>query len=111
MLEGKNEAANRQENWESRFRELLENVHLISMMLDVEGRVTFCNSYLLELTGWDEAHVRGGNWFDLFIPAEERGTLSDVFSTGIREEKFPAHYQNAIMTRSGERRMIRWNNT
>ena len=111
MLDTKNEAAYRQENWESRFRELLENVHLIAMMLDVEGRITFCNSYFLQLTGWDEAHVRGGNWFDLFIPAEERGTIFDLFTAGIREENFPAHHQNAITTRSGQRRMIRWNNT
>lgn len=111
MLDAKNEAGHREENWESRFRELLENVHLIAMMLDSEGRITFCNSYLLQLTGWDEAHVRGGNWFDLFIPAEERGTMSDLFTTGIREEKFPAHHQNAITTRSGQRRMIRWHNT
>ena len=111
MLEAKNETAYRQENWESRFRELLENVHLIAMMLDVEGRITFCNSYLLQLTGWDEAHVRGSNWFDLFIPAEERGRIVDLFAAGIREEKFPAHHQNAITTRSGQRRMIRWNNT
>ena len=111
MLDAKNEVGYRQENWESRFRELLENVHLIAMMLDVEGRITFCNSYLLQLTGWDEAHVRDSNWFDLFITAEERGTISDLFTTGIREEKFPAHHQNAITTRSGQRRMIRWNNT
>lgn len=111
MLEAKNETPCREENWESRFRELLENVHLIAMMLDVEGRITFCNSYLLQLTGWDEAHVRGGNWFDRFIPAEERGRIFELSTAGIREEKFPAHHQNAITTRSGQRRMIRWNNT
>ena len=51
MLDAKNEAGDRQENWESRFRELLENVQLIAMMLNVEGRITFCNSYLFQLTG------------------------------------------------------------
>ena len=114
MLESKTETAYPGEsppNWESRFRELLENVHLIAMMLDGEGRITFCNPYLLQLTGWDEAHVRGGNWFDLFIPAEERGTIFDLFTAGVRDEKFPAYHQNAITTRSGQRRMIRWNNT
>jgi two-component system cell cycle sensor histidine kinase/response regulator CckA len=114
MLEAKNQTAYPQElppNWESHFRELLENVHLTAMMLDVEGRITFCNTYLLQLTGWDEAHVRGCNWFDLFIPAEERGTIFDLFTAGIRDERFPAHHQNAITTRSGQRRMIRWNNT
>ncbi len=114
MLEAKNENAYPQAfppNWEGRFRELLENVHLIAMMLEGEGRITFCNTYLLQLTGWDEANVRGANWFDLFIPAEERGPMFDLFSAGIRDEEFPAHHQNAIKTRSGQRRTIRWNNT
>ena len=35
-----------------RFRETLENVDLIAMTLDKSGNVTFCNDFLLRLTGW-----------------------------------------------------------
>ena len=37
---------------ERRFRDLLANVDLVSLMLDREARITYCNDYLLRLTGW-----------------------------------------------------------
>ncbi len=40
-----------------RFREMLENVELIAMTLDKTGAVTFCNDFLLRLTGWKREEV------------------------------------------------------
>lgn len=97
--------------WERRFRDLLENVHLIAIMLDNEGCIKFCNPYLLQLSGWEPQAVLAGNWFNLFIPAEEREAIRLLFTAGVREERFPEHHKNAIITRGGERRMIRWHNT
>ncbi len=55
---------------ERRFRDLLKNVELISMMLDREARITYCNEYLLRQTGWKREEIIGGNWFDIFAPPE-----------------------------------------
>ena len=38
------------------------------MTLDRNARVTFCNDYMLKLTGWRREEVLGSDWFDLFIP-------------------------------------------
>src|SRR5258708_15043253 len=54
---------------ERRFRDMLANLHLLSLMLDREGRITHCNDYLLRLTGWTAEEVLGRNWFELFVPA------------------------------------------
>jgi PAS domain-containing protein len=32
---------------ERRFREMLENVHLVAIMLDTQGKITFCNDFCL----------------------------------------------------------------
>jgi PAS domain S-box-containing protein len=55
---------------ERRYSDMLSNVDLISMTLDRDARVTFCNDYLLRLTGWRREEILGSNWFDLFIPPE-----------------------------------------
>src|SRR6185436_13048873 len=55
---------------ERRFSDLLQNVELVSLMLDREARITYCNEYLLRLTGWRHEEVIGRSWFDLFIPPE-----------------------------------------
>ena len=57
---------------EKTFRDLLETIQLVAILLDREGNITFCNDYLLHLTGWGKEEVFGLNWFDVFIPHEEK---------------------------------------
>ena len=92
-----------------RFREILENVHLLSVMLDREGRITFCNDFLLQLTGWQREEVLGTNWFDAFVPADQ--SVKDLFLESMVCESIPPHHENDIATRTGERRRIAWSNT
>ena len=85
---------------ESRFREMLENVHLLSVILDVNGSIRFCNEYLLKLTGYTRDEVLGKNWFDLFIPEKSR-TNSAKNSRKIYAQKFSSHHECEILSRSG----------
>ena len=93
------------EQSERRFRELLENVHLIAVSLDLDGRITFCNQYLADLAGYSRAELIGRPWADTFNPADER------FVAQVREGSINPHEEMFILTRSGERREIAWNNT
>lgn len=95
---------------ERRFNDMLQNVNLISVMLDPEARITFCNEYLLHLTGWRHEDVIGQDWFRLFIPPEINDLKTD-FAKFISSSPEAWHHENEILTRSGERRLIRWNNS
>ena len=53
---------------ERRFRSLLENTRLIAVVLDREGRVTFCNDYFPEITGRQEKEVIGQDFFNMLFP-------------------------------------------
>ncbi len=94
---------------ERRFRDLMEQVQLVSAMLDIQGNITFANDCFLHLTGWKREEVLGRNWFDLFVPpqAAVRHDLFQELSAGT----VPLHYENEILARSGERRLIAWSNT
>ncbi len=93
---------------ERQFREILENVNLAAVVLDTQGRLTFCNDMLLELTGWQKHEVIGRNWFDVFIP--DGVPVRTVFQEAMQTGDLPTHYENEILTRRGERRLIAWNN-
>jgi PAS domain S-box-containing protein len=93
------------EQSERRFRELLENVHLIAVSLDLDGRITFCNQYLADLAGYSREELIGRSWADMFNPADE------AFVARVREGSINPHEEMFILTRSGERREIAWNNT
>ncbi|MDO9101201.1 MAG: PAS domain S-box protein, partial [Candidatus Nitrotoga sp.] len=96
---------------ERRFSDLLGNVELISMMLDCEGRVTYCNEFLLRLTGWQLGEVIGRNWFELFVPPEFNYLKNSFFAMLLANQPEARHHENEMLTRSGERRLIRWNNS
>jgi PAS domain S-box-containing protein len=93
-----------------RFHEMLENVELIAMTLDKECRVTFCNDYLLDLTGWRREEVIGFDWRDKFLP-KSKASVRELFFSRIGTGTTPLHHENVIITRSGETRDIAWNTT
>ncbi len=83
---------------------------LVAVILDSEGDVTFCNDFLLRLTGWEREEVLGQNWFDRFLPAEQREEVRRAFRLNIAQRRIWAHQEDEIVTRRGERRLISWSN-
>src|SRR6266850_4811576 len=95
---------------ERRFSDLLSNVEMVSLMLDRGARITYCNDYFLRLTGWQREEVIGQDWFKLFIPPDI-SDLKAVFSALLANLPEAWHHENEILTRTGARRLIRWNNS
>ena len=96
---------------ERRFRELLQNVNLIAVLLDLKGNVTFCNDFLVRTCGCTKEEVLAHNWFEKFIPPEIAGQMKDVFRKMVKLGDVPPHYENDVLTHDGQRRRIAWNNT
>jgi PAS domain S-box-containing protein len=96
---------------ERRFSDLLGNIEMVSIMLDREARIIYCNDFLLQLTGWHREEVIGHNWFDLFIPPELADLKGGFFPALLSNLPDTRHHENEILTRSGERQLIRWNNS
>lgn len=94
---------------ERRFRATLENIGLLVFWIDMEGRITFCNDSLLELTGWRRSEVIGRLWSKTFLP-EDDVTWGKSFPA-MKSGPLPRHYENEIVTCKGERRLISWDNT
>jgi PAS domain S-box-containing protein len=96
---------------ESRLRNLLESMHLIAVFLDTEGRITYVNDFLLRLLGYAREEMLSQNWFDMCLPPEERELVRATFLERITEGRIQPEYENQLLTRNQERRLISWNNT
>jgi len=96
---------------ERRFSEMLNNLDLISIMLDGDAHLIYCNDYFLRLTGWQREEVLGGDWFQLFVPPEQAGGLREALATRFVESAEASHHTNEILTRTGERRCVQWSNS
>lgn len=93
-----------------RWRFLLDNVQLIVVGLDQNGNVEYINPFFLQLTGYTEEEVLGKHWFTHFLPSSQQSSVQACFQE-VLEKEFHPHYQNSIVTKLGEERMIAWGNT
>jgi diguanylate cyclase (GGDEF)-like protein/PAS domain S-box-containing protein len=96
---------------ERRFREMLDTIELVAVLLDVVGSVTYCNPFLLRITGYTKDEVIGRNFFELFLAGEHRQSAARDFTTSVGRGILAAHTEFEILTRTGEQRTILWNFT
>jgi PAS domain S-box-containing protein len=95
---------------ERRWRTLLESMRLVVIGLDCLGNVEYVNPYFLKLSGYTQAEVMGKNWFENFLPPYQRLPVETCF-LDILEQNLNTNFQNTILTKSGEERVIKWDNT
>lgn len=94
---------------ERRFRETLENVHLISAQIHFSGEVIYCNPYLCELTGYSREEIVGNDWFSKFVP--DIPDVKEMFLKALQSGEIEALYENPIRLKDGTERIIRFSNT
>lgn len=96
---------------ERRFREILENIHLFAVSLDVEGRITFCNDFLLDIAGWTREELLGRDWFSVFLPRERCKTARLAYLNDIPGGEIEIHGEEEIINCFGRTSLISWDNT
>jgi PAS domain S-box-containing protein len=96
---------------EKGFRDrLIDTANALVVGLDLEGRVVIFNRKCEELTGYSQNEVIGGNWFEIFLPVSWQNQVYEVFSQ-LKKGILPSTFENPIVTKNGEERIIFWHNT
>jgi len=98
------------QEYERRFTQILESGNVLSLLLNNEGTINFCNDYLLRITGYEREEVLGKNWFEVFVPDDNRRKLMELFFAGMKTNEFSKNFENPILTKTGEELYILWNN-
>ena len=90
----------------------LNLVNVILVALDKYGTITLINKKGIELLGYEKDELIGINWFDNFIKEENRDEIRAIFNQLMAGEIDSAeNYENPIITKEGNERMIAWHNT
>jgi len=95
---------------EYRFSEMLKNVTLLSVILDPEGKIVFCNRYLLETSGFTEKELIGKSWFDSLVPEKKRAKTRSIFESLIVSERSYLSFENELLRKDGTVLLINWKN-
>ncbi|MCK4759317.1 MAG: PAS domain S-box protein, partial [Candidatus Aminicenantes bacterium] len=85
---------------------------VIIVAINDEGIVSLINKRGCDALGYTEEEIIDKNWFDLCVSESDREERKDTFKkvmAGKIEEV--EDYENSIITKSGEERIIAWHNT
>jgi PAS domain S-box-containing protein len=84
---------------------------LFGVVLNRAGDVVFANDFALDRLGRTRDEFLGLEWFPTVLPPEIADTVRDVFLGAIALGDIPAHFENEVVARSGQRRLVAWSNT
>jgi PAS domain S-box-containing protein len=96
---------------ERRFSEMLGNIELISVMVDRDARITYCNPYLLRISGRNREDVIGHDWYEVLAAPDTRSLKNSRFPLILAGDPEAMHGESEILLATGESRLIRWNHT
>jgi two-component system cell cycle sensor histidine kinase/response regulator CckA len=96
-------------NERDRAQRYLDTAEVILLKLDLEGRVTLINRYGCAVLGWPAEELLGRDWVETCLPPRLRGALGKKFEALLLGDL--AIVENAILTRSGEERLVEWRNS
>ena len=92
---------------ERRFRELLESVQLVAVMINRNGYISFCNDYTLAITGWTSDELVGHRAGILLDRTYLEQLTRWMEGTGEAAGLQP-FMESEILTKDGGKRRIRW---
>ena len=94
-----------------RIQKYLDTAGVIFNVLDIKGKVKIINKKGCETLGYGESEIVGKNWVDEFIPERMRDKVRSVFGKLMSGDLEPVEYfENPILTKGGEERIIAWHN-
>lgn len=91
---------------EKRWLTMCENVDLVIVGLDPQGKVDYVNPYFSHLTGFSPEEVEGCNWFRERVPESACNEMRQLFASS----RIPDHHTCPILNRKGEERILEWSN-
>jgi len=99
-------------NQKEQAQNYLDIAGVMIIVLNSEGNITTINKRACEIFGYSEKELIGANWFAICLPENIRAQVLNVFKQLMAGQIEPIeHYENSVITKSGEERLIAWNNS
>jgi PAS domain S-box-containing protein len=90
---------------------LLNNANVIIVALDMQGNIKLFNEAAERITGYSTAEVSGKNWFEVLVPENRYPHVVEQFRLFQNDRRILKVFENPILTKQGEERIISWQNT
>jgi len=92
---------------ERRFRSLLENIPMVAVLLDTQGRLLFANDYGLQLFGRTRDEIIGHEFIPLLVPLAYQSGLQQWIDLSLTN-RVPRSGIFPLLCKAGQLRRISW---
>jgi PAS domain S-box-containing protein len=93
-------------------QKFLNNVHGLIIVLNRHGIIMFVNNYGAELLGYPKNEILGHNWFNHFIPSENRKQYKARFKQFLNGKLSELQSKDQyVKTKDGDLHLIEWHDT
>lgn len=93
-------------------QKVLDTAGVMFVVIDADQSIALLNRKSCEVLGYRETELLGKNWFDTCLPERIRNSVKEGFTQLMTGSLEPMeYYENPVLTRSGEERIILWHNT
>ncbi|MHB0945935.1 MAG: PAS domain S-box protein [Sedimentisphaerales bacterium] len=86
---------------------LVETAQTIVLVMDTNGNIITFNPYFEKLTGYKLEDVKGKNWFNIFLPYQDKQKITQLFQNAIHDVNIDGNV-NPIITNDGRLLHIQW---
>lgn len=86
---------------------LIQTAPVIILTLNKQGKIINFNNYMESLTGYTLDEVQGEEWFEYFIPEQDREKIRTLFFGAIDNIETDGN-RNPILTKNGEQLLVEW---
>ncbi len=94
-----------------RTQRYLDIANTILLVISRDQKVSLINRKGCEVLGYEEEDIIGKNWFELVIAPNQQESTKKLFDQLIQgHAESIDYYENEIITRQGEKRLIAWHN-
>jgi PAS domain S-box-containing protein len=96
---------------DTRWNSLVQNMQLIIVEFDREGKIKFVNPYSIKALGYNsETDLLNKNWFETCLPKNEAAIVRAIFENVMQDQKEIPFYKSRIISKDGKERIINWTN-
>ena len=90
---------------------LIQTANVMIVGLDIDGNVNVFNEAAEKISGYCLADLDGKNWFEVLVPRDHYPIVWNEFMHITQNGKVPREFENPILTKRGEERIISWQNS
>lgn len=89
---------------------LIQTANVMIIGLDNRGKIITFNQAAETITGYTSDEMAGRNWFEVIVPKDRYPRVWEEFNR-LLAGGIPEHFENPVLTKSGEERYIIWKNS